>query len=260
MLIRRIQGIAISSLPAVLVILGVGVNAYADVLTFEFAGQLTTVAAPVSATFFQGEAYSASFSFDSNAAPTISGPVVSQYPLISAHVTIGSYVATGAASAFNGITVENDHAVPPAPTFDQWLATSFFSGPPVGSEVVGFGDVGLEDSITHTALSSTALPTTLDLPKFNTQGFAIEFCDSVLASGTCVGGGLVLGSLMTLSVTSSAVRHPPTLGLLAVGGLALLGVGWMSRRHATDQNTVSLPRITGRAPPADRAHRAASRR
>lgn len=159
----------------------------ADIVTFQFAGQLASVAAPVSATFFPGEAYSASFIFDSNAAPTLSGPVVSQYPLISAHVTIGSYVATGAASAFNGITVENDHAVPPAPTFDQWLATSFFSGPPVGSEVVGFG----------------------------------------------VGGGLVLGSLMTLSVTSRAVPQPPTFALLAGGGLALLSVGWMSHRRAT---------------------------
>jgi len=235
MLIKRIAGIAISSLPAVLVILGVGVNAHADVLTFQFAGQLTTVAAAVSGTFFPGEAYSASFTFDSNAVPTISGPVVSQYPLISAHVTIGSYVATGIASAFNGITVENDHAVPPAPTFDQWLATSLFGGPSVGSEVVGFGDVGLEDSITHTALSSTALPTTLDLSRFNTQGFALQFCDSVSASGTCVGGGLVLGSLTTLSVTPGAVRQPPALALLAVGSLALLGVGLMSHRHATDQ-------------------------
>lgn len=68
--------------------------------------------------------------------------------------------------ALNGITVENDHAVPPAPTFDQWFARSLFSGLPVGGEVIGFGDVDLEDNL--------------------------DFCDSI-SGVTCFGGGFLLG-------------------------------------------------------------------
>jgi hypothetical protein len=82
------------------------------------------------------------------------------------NVNIGAYVATGVPHALNGITVENDHAVPPAPTFDQWFARSLFSGLPVGGEVIGFGDVDLEDNL--------------------------DFCDSI-SGVTCFGGGFLLG-------------------------------------------------------------------
>ena len=85
---------------------------------------------------------------------------------MSAQVNIGAYVATGVPHALNGITVENDHAVPPAPTFDQWFARSLFSGLPVGGEVIGFGDVDLEDNL--------------------------DFCDSI-SGVTCFGGGFLLG-------------------------------------------------------------------
>jgi hypothetical protein len=227
MLINRISCIA-----AVLISLGTSATAHADVITFQFGGQLTSVPAPLSATFSMGQAYSASFTLDSSAPPILSNPVVAKYPLVFAQVKIGSYVAAGVPNALNGITIENDHVVTPAPTFDQWLGSSLFSGPAVNGKVVGFGDVDLEDSITHTAFSSTALPSALDLSKFNTRGFSLSFCDS-FSGVTCVGGGDVLGSVDTVSVTSAAVPQPPSLALLAIAGLVLLGVGRMKRSQSS---------------------------
>jgi hypothetical protein len=220
---------AMSCLASIVVILGTSAIARADVLTFQFGGQLNSVPASVSSTFSVGETFLASFTFDTDAAATVSGSVSSEYPLMSAQVNIGAYVATGVPHALNGITVENDHAVPPAPTFDQWFARSLFSGLPVGGEVIGFGDVDLEDSITHTALSSTALPATLDLSKFNDKIFNLDFCDSI-SGVTCFGGGFLLGSITTLTVAPVVAPEPSSLALLVVSALALVGLRRACRR------------------------------
>jgi hypothetical protein len=218
---------ALWCLAAIPLCLGTTAPARANVLTFQFEGHLTSVNGPINGTFFTGEAYSVSFTFDSSAAPIRSDPSSATFPLLSADVHLGSYVATGVQSTFDGITVQND-AMSLVNTFDSWFARSLFSGPPVGGEVPGFGSIGLTDSITHTAFSSTALPSSLDLSKFDSTFFSFEFCDSVTDSG-CLGGTAILGSIATVSVTPASVPWPPSLVALTIAALALVGITRVTR-------------------------------
>src|SRR5262252_676366 len=75
---------ALWCLAAIPLFLGTTATARANVLTFQFGGQLTSVNGPINGTFFTGQAYSVSFTFDSSAAQIRSDPSSATFPLLSA--------------------------------------------------------------------------------------------------------------------------------------------------------------------------------
>jgi uncharacterized repeat protein (TIGR01451 family) len=157
----------------------------ANPVTFNFSGVIND--APPDAlnngTFYVGQQFSGSYTFESNTVGTPVSPLTPEhvsYPgaVVGATLNVGSYSATFDQSlGLDAISVGNDYPLlfPPGVLFDFYRPTAGVSGPSLGGIPPYFLVLGFEDENGMT-LSSTALPTSaLAISAFSVRTMQLTF-------------------------------------------------------------------------------------
>ncbi len=174
-------------------------SALASLLTAEFKGTIDAVLAAGSTGAVVGDAWTATYTFDSTTPDTNADPSLGDYAVTSVTFDIAGTFITITSPL---IQVDNDNAL--------WLrdAYSLTGGSPIDGGSLFAVDLLDTDMI---ELSDDSLPlVALDLPEFETRGLTLLSNDFFTT--------WVTGSVDSMTL----VPEPASLALLAIGGLALV--------------------------------------
>ncbi|MFO1058043.1 MAG: PEP-CTERM sorting domain-containing protein [Dongiaceae bacterium] len=228
-------------------------DGHAAPITFQVIGTLTGFDGPVLAPLAIGDAYTATYTFDSAAVatPVFGGGNDYVGAIESASFSIGTYSGTLASPPDTTIRVLNDYFG----NQDQYLAvlgdvtfggpSGVIAAPPVTGPLgqllaVRLALVQLDDFPgigTPDGLSSSDLPLVPpDMALFTNVGWSLEFVASDQSAS-----GRARGTIQSISlVTAQPVPEPSSVGLLMVGLLLIACLAWRplcgGRRDAAGRN------------------------
>lgn len=217
---------------------GMTVSAQAEMVTFAFEGNLSQVDAPLASTWNLGQAFSGTYTFDSNAA-NVGAPGAGSYLRAPQdfHATIGTAeLIRGIPAGIGGLgsIIINKSGIPPggepALDVDSYRVRITTDGSPVSGFVPFLFKLDLIDS-TGSALidnSLTSVPPILSAFQERTATFSFNRFDPVTGEvGFASGSGHVTG-LTPVPLPAAAVFF----GTGVLGLASYLGVkGWMRPRY-----------------------------
>jgi hypothetical protein len=190
---------------------------YADYVTFNFTGTVTSVDTQLSGQFNTSQTLSGFYTFDSNTADIDADFNIGNYlkSLISLSVTIGNYTATLGLTPFNWITVWNYDPIDGVPFIDAY---SVRSDKMTGNSINGLDPIQFVLTFydtTHNMINSDDLPLLPpNIPNYRHSwnlGFA-----QIDTPGTRAD---VFGEITSLTL----VPEPATILLISFGLIGLIG-------------------------------------
>jgi hypothetical protein len=200
---------------------GAAGRAQAGVMTVNFSGLITSVPDPhnlLGGTVQVGDPFSGSFTYDTSATNVGSGDI-GQYvynpltPPLGIVINVGGYSFQPSGAMVIDVRINQPSGPTSALVATDGATEASLAGTPLlGAFVLG-------DSA-GTTITTTALPTSLDLSAFDVRGIAVD-----------VSRGTNIGRLFEGEIRLSAVPEPASAALLGVGIAALVAVG-LRRRPA----------------------------
>jgi hypothetical protein len=205
-------------------------NSHGAVITFEFQGTLTSVPTELSGTFAVGQPFTESITFESttpDSEPGNSAHSSFSNAILTWTIQVGSEsFAAPTVAPFNFITVAD------GPVVDEFQFTALFGL--TGPTINGFAPATLNQDFVDvggTALSSDALPTTIDLSAWPDNRFLDIGFDNPLVPGRI----FLRGRVESGGVVANAVPEPASLTFLGWGCFAFISYGYrlLGRKSGT---------------------------
>ncbi len=188
----------------------------AAMIRVDYSGTLTNVDAALTPFFMNGDAFSGSYVFDSNAPDT--DMVINSGTYAASNYSV-AFTRNGYSATANAGTIQTS-----LPGFGAYTYNSRATPPIVGNPVNGnspdFYVLELGDS-TRQVFQTPALPSTLNLGDFDIQSFTFGFIGQDELN--------LIGSVTSLSFTPVPV--PSAILLMGTGLCGLVGLRWWSRKN-----------------------------
>ena len=205
------------------VALGFSATAKAELIEYSFSGTLSTasdVGGLLGVTYSVGDAFTGSFSYDSNIADGVADPnyFSGNGPSIVSSVSLSGHQFTGNSSGSIDLQGDTNTFV----HLNSWVSNPFIDLAPSPGRLLMVYFLGRNTSFNDT------LPTTLNLADFSSTLMQVH-------GDTGPGGPAfnLAGTITTLEQTAPIVPEPATITLFATGALGLFGYGWRRKRKTT---------------------------
>lgn len=216
---------------ATLAIFAITGAAQGGLVTYNFAGSVTSVDTGLEGTFSNGDAITGSFTVDDSVGPRGGGSFPGETnvfdALVSFQVSFGSYTASLTGGPTQEIQVDVNG--PNLNLNDRYAVVTRASDGLTGADVGGLALDSMFlrlDDTTNTVFTgadiSTTLPTDFTLANFTDNFIALNFVD-------IADPGSVTGTLNSLAPAN--VPEPGTMGLSLIATIAM-GGNWLRRRRA----------------------------